>query len=104
MKGFLAGNFFEVDTEVEDVIVKIEVETPNFTEEEISSIIIRIRISSSDRINRTIEIYYPSFFRRSKEEVISEIRFTINKNEEGGSTARGPHLNGKDSKRTDRLR
>jgi hypothetical protein len=35
LKGFLTGNFCKVVTEVEAVIDKIEVVTPNFSEEKI---------------------------------------------------------------------
>jgi len=38
LKGFLAGNFYKLDTEVNAVIDKIEVVTLNFSEEEIGSI------------------------------------------------------------------
>ena len=38
LKGFLAGNLFTLDTEVEVLIDKAEVVTPNFSEEEIGSI------------------------------------------------------------------
>jgi len=38
LKGFLAGNLCKVDTEVDAVIDKTEVVTPNFSEEEIGSI------------------------------------------------------------------
>jgi hypothetical protein len=35
LKGFLAGNLYKVDTEVEAVIEMTEVVTPDFSEEEI---------------------------------------------------------------------
>jgi hypothetical protein len=38
LKGFLAGHLCKMDTEVEPVINKTEVVTPNFPEEEIGSI------------------------------------------------------------------
>jgi len=38
LKSFLAGNFCKLDTEVEAVIDRTEVVTPNFSEEEIGSI------------------------------------------------------------------
>jgi len=38
LKGFFAGNLCKVDTEVEAVVDKIEVLTPNFSGKEIGSI------------------------------------------------------------------
>jgi len=39
LKGFLAGNLCKVDTEVEAVTDRTKVVTPNFSEEEIGSIL-----------------------------------------------------------------
>jgi len=76
-KSFFAGNLCKVDTEVEVLIDKTDVITANFSE--------------GDRINRTIAIYNSSFFRRSKEDVISEIRFTISE-KRGGVLPQWGHI------------